>query len=77
MCPAYLLQGYAWHFGALWASSSDQALAATAAKETKGTMEIQGGREGQGDIWGSYSTPLIWLLGVHNLKAPSRQLQSE
>jgi hypothetical protein len=57
------VQGYAWHFGALWASSSDQVLVRM--------MEMVG------DGWTSYSSPLKWLLAARKLPLPKPEYQRE
>jgi hypothetical protein len=59
----FLLQGYVWHFGTLWVSSSEQIVVRA--------MEIMG------DGWTTYSTPLKWLMDAHKLPVPSAQQQRE
>lgn len=58
-----LLQGYAWHFGALWAASSDQVLPRM--------MEMVG------DTWATYSTPLKWLMNARNVAVCTPEQQRE
>jgi hypothetical protein len=83
MPHTFLLQGYAWHFGALWAGSSDEGVAADGHRErevkqeAEGDLEAEGSKEAEDGIWASYSAPVTWLLDARNIAVPSPQLQSE